>query len=145
MAMVLRAWASGRSRKRNLLPALDPKAKSSLQTRELNRCTQIWCNAGQKVLGRSLKSDVCPEFPILGESAKFEIPVDAFNKTNLDASIIDNSLGSVSPDGTGYAGERGLRRGRRRAGPQNGALAGPLQLLGRTGDVIPPYGKGDSR
>jgi hypothetical protein len=39
----------------------------------------------------------------LGESAKFEFRVDAynlFNKTNLDASQIDNTLGSVSPDGT---------------------------------------------
>ena len=44
-----------------------------------------------------------PKMPVLGEQAKFEIRADAynlFNKTNIDTSSIDNTVGSVSPDGT---------------------------------------------
>jgi hypothetical protein len=44
-----------------------------------------------------------PKMPVLGESAKVEIRADAFNvfnKTNLDASSINNTVGSVNPDGT---------------------------------------------
>ncbi len=53
--------------------------------------------------GSLTKSFGLPRVPVLGESARFEVRVDAynlFNKTNLDASRIDNSLGSVDPDGT---------------------------------------------
>ncbi len=44
-----------------------------------------------------------PKMPVLGESAKVEIRADAFNvfnKTNLDASSINNTVGSANPDGT---------------------------------------------
>jgi hypothetical protein len=44
-----------------------------------------------------------PKMPILGESAKFEFRADAynlFNKTNIDDSTIDATLGSVALDGT---------------------------------------------
>jgi hypothetical protein len=44
-----------------------------------------------------------PTLPILGENAKFEFRVDAynlFNKTNLNAALIDTTLGSVNPDGS---------------------------------------------
>ena len=44
-----------------------------------------------------------PNMPVLGENAKFEIRVDTynlFNKLNLATSSIDNTLGSVNPDGT---------------------------------------------
>ncbi len=41
--------------------------------------------------------------PILGESAKLEFRVDAyniFNKTNIKADSIDNTVGSVGTDGS---------------------------------------------
>jgi hypothetical protein len=44
-----------------------------------------------------------PKMPLLGEEAKFEIRADAFNlfnKTNIDTSSIDNTVGQVAPDGT---------------------------------------------
>jgi hypothetical protein len=44
-----------------------------------------------------------PKMRVLGENARFEVRVDAynfFNKTNLNTSSIDNTLGSVNPDGS---------------------------------------------
>ncbi|HUN83946.1 MAG TPA: TonB-dependent receptor [Terracidiphilus sp.] len=44
-----------------------------------------------------------PNMRVLGENAKFEVRIDTynlFNKINLDATKIDNTLGSVNPDGT---------------------------------------------
>jgi len=44
-----------------------------------------------------------PTIPLLGENAKFEFRVDTynlFNKTNINASSIDNNLGSVNPNGS---------------------------------------------
>jgi hypothetical protein len=44
-----------------------------------------------------------PKNRVLGENARFEIRVDTynfFNKTNLNTSSIDNTLGSVNPDGS---------------------------------------------
>ena len=44
-----------------------------------------------------------PSFHVLGENAKIEIRVDTynlFNKLNINGSSIDNTLGSINPDGT---------------------------------------------
>jgi hypothetical protein len=44
-----------------------------------------------------------PNMRFLGENAKLEVRVDTynlFNKLNLNTSSIDNTLGSVNPDGT---------------------------------------------
>jgi hypothetical protein len=44
-----------------------------------------------------------PSMHFLGENAKLEVRVDTynlFNKLNLNTSTIDNTLGSVNPDGT---------------------------------------------
>jgi Carboxypeptidase regulatory-like domain/TonB dependent receptor len=44
-----------------------------------------------------------PNTRVLGESARIEVRVDTynlFNKLNLDTANIDNTLGSVNPDGT---------------------------------------------
>jgi hypothetical protein len=44
-----------------------------------------------------------PKMPILGENAKVEFRADAynlFNKTNISASSIDQTAGSVALDGT---------------------------------------------
>jgi hypothetical protein len=44
-----------------------------------------------------------PNYRVLGENAKLEVRVDTynlFNKLNLNTSSIDNTLGSVNPDGT---------------------------------------------
>jgi hypothetical protein len=44
-----------------------------------------------------------PNMRVLGEHARLEVRVDTynlFNKTNLDPARIDNTLGSVNPDGT---------------------------------------------
>jgi hypothetical protein len=44
-----------------------------------------------------------PNNRVLGENARFEIRVDTynlFNHTNLNTSSIDNTLGSVNPDGS---------------------------------------------
>ena len=53
--------------------------------------------------GSLTKSFGLPAMPVLGESAKFEIRVDAynlFNTTNLNGTSIDNTVGSVNPDGS---------------------------------------------
>ena len=44
-----------------------------------------------------------PSFHVLGENARIEVRVDTYNllnKLNLNTSSIDNTLGSVNPDGT---------------------------------------------
>jgi hypothetical protein len=44
-----------------------------------------------------------PKLSVLGENAKLEFRVDAynvFNKTNINDATIDNNLGSVKPDGS---------------------------------------------
>ena len=44
-----------------------------------------------------------PNMRVLGEGAKLEFRVDTynfFNKLNINTSSIDNTLGSVNPDGT---------------------------------------------
>lgn len=55
-------------------------------------------------LDASLAKDFgMPSNHVLGEGASFEIRADAynlFNKTNINTAQIDNSLGSVSPNGT---------------------------------------------
>jgi hypothetical protein len=53
--------------------------------------------------GSLTKAFGLPTLPVLGESAKFEVRVDAynlFNKTNINGQAIDNIVGSVNPDGT---------------------------------------------
>ena len=44
-----------------------------------------------------------PKVPVLGSAAVFEVRADAynlFNKTNINGSQIDNTLGAAAPDGT---------------------------------------------
>ncbi len=53
--------------------------------------------------GTLTKAFGLPKMPVLGESAKVEFRVDAynlFNKTNIKADSIDNTVGSVGADGT---------------------------------------------
>lgn len=53
--------------------------------------------------GTLAKNFGLPNNRVLGENAAFEVRADAynlFNKTNINASMIDTSLGSVAPDGT---------------------------------------------
>jgi hypothetical protein len=53
--------------------------------------------------GTLTKAFGLPKMPILGESARLEFRVDAynlFNKTNIKTDSIDNAVGSVGSDGT---------------------------------------------
>jgi hypothetical protein len=53
--------------------------------------------------GTLTKAFGLPKMPVLGESARLEFRVDAynlFNKTNINDVSINNTVGSVSPDGT---------------------------------------------
>jgi hypothetical protein len=78
-------------------PATAPPPQIGIERNNLN-------SPGYNDLDGSLtKAFALPAIPVLGENAKFEIRVDAynfFNKTNIKTSDIDNNLGSVNPDGS---------------------------------------------
>ncbi|HEX6770746.1 MAG TPA: TonB-dependent receptor [Acidobacteriaceae bacterium] len=78
-------------------PAVSPLPQPGIQRNSLN-------GPGYQDLDGSLtKAFGLPKMPVLGESARVEFRADAynlFNKTNLDVSSINTTVGSVSPDGT---------------------------------------------
>jgi hypothetical protein len=78
-------------------PATAPAPPVGIQRNSLN-------SPGYNDLDGSLsKAFGLPSMRVLGENAKFEIRADAynfFNKTNISTGSIDNTLGSVNPDGS---------------------------------------------
>ncbi len=78
-------------------PATAPAPPIGIERNSLN-------SPGYNDLDGSLsKAFGLPSTRVLGESAKFEVRVDAynfFNKTNINSADIDTSLGSVNPDGS---------------------------------------------
>jgi hypothetical protein len=78
-------------------PATAPAPPIGIERNSLN-------SPGYNDLDGSLsKAFGLPSMRLLGENAKFEVRVDAynfFNKTNINTGSIDNSLGSVNPDGS---------------------------------------------
>ncbi len=78
-------------------PATAPAPRPGIERNSLN-------GPGYTDLDASLsKAFGFPTTRWLGESAKFEVRVDAynlFNKLNLETSSIDNTLGSANPDGS---------------------------------------------
>jgi hypothetical protein len=77
-------------------PTVGPPPQPGIQRNSLN-------GPGYNDLDATLtKAFGLPKMRVLGENARLELRVDAynvFNKTNINASSIDNTLGSVDPTG----------------------------------------------
>ncbi len=78
-------------------PAVSPLPQAGIQRNSLT-------SPGYNDLDGTLtKAFGLPKMPVLGEDAHVEFRVDAFNlfnKTNISATSIDTTVGSVNPDGT---------------------------------------------
>jgi hypothetical protein len=77
-------------------PAVSPLPQPGIQRNSLN-------GPGYQDLDGSLtKAFGLPKMPVLGERARVEFRADAynlFNKTNIDVSSINTTVGSIAPDG----------------------------------------------
>ena len=78
-------------------PATAPAPKPGIHRNSLN-------GPGYQDLDASLtKAFGLPKMPVLGDAARFEVRADVynlFNKTNINAASIDDTIGSAAPDGT---------------------------------------------